>query len=221
MDLTTFTSLFSGSVYKPLSQHRQVVLDALVLLSRQLQSRLTTDQQWHKRAKWLVDFPPAVEKLGQEILARLNQPTLTAQPRGLVLSLLQTQNNLAHLICRLAERLTYRTPKLTGDLQCSEERLNQHFASVVNSLRYGVSKQDGLGMVVFRKQRSQALLEVNQEVTIAVDELQEIISAFKGEVFQSEGELDPLDMALLLLSLEDMDDLTLWIRSMVIHMHQL
>lgn len=56
---------------------------------------------------------------------------------------------------------------------------------------------------------------------MAVDELRNRISACKGEVFQHEGELDPLDMALLLLSLEDMDDLTLWIRSMVIHMQQL
>ncbi|WP_066013571.1 hypothetical protein [Endozoicomonas atrinae] len=221
MDLTTFTSLFSGSAYKPLSQHRQVVLDALVLLSRQLQSRLTSDYQWLEREKWLIDFPPAVEKLEQEILARLNQPTLTAQPKGLVLSLLQTQNNLAHLICRLAERLTYRPPKLTKDLQSSVEQLNQHFARVVYSLKSGVLKQDRLGVAGFRKQQSQALLEVNQEVKVAVDELRHMISAFKGEVFQNEGELDPLDTALLLLSLEDMDDLTLWIRSMVIHMQQL
>ncbi|WP_422444335.1 MULTISPECIES: hypothetical protein [unclassified Endozoicomonas] len=221
MDLTTFTSIFSSSAYKPLSQHRQVILDALVLLNRQLQSRLTADDQWHERAKWLVDFLPAVEKLEQEILARLNQPTLTAQPKGLVLSLLQTQNNLAHLICRLAERLTYRPPRLTEDLQRSVEQLNQHFASVVYSLKSGVAKQDRLGIAGFRKQQSRALLEVNQEVKMAVDELRNMISACKGEVFQHEGELDPLDMALLLLSLEDMDDLTLWIRSMVIHMQQL
>ncbi len=221
MDLTTFTSLFSGSVYKPLSQHRQVVLDALVLLSRQLQSRLTPGYQWHERPQWLIDFPPVVEKLEQDVLIRLNQPTLTAQPKGLVLSLLQAQNNLAHLICRMAERLTYRPPVLTVELQNSMKHLNQHFGLTVQGLKLGIAKQDRFGLAGFRKQQSQVMVGVHQEVRIAVDELRDEISTFKGEVFQNEGGVDPLDMALILLSLEDMDDLTLWIRSMVIHMQQL
>ncbi len=221
MDLTTLTSLFFGSAYKPLSQHREVIADALVLLNRQLQSRLTSDDQWHQRAEWLIDFSPSVEKLEQEVLARVNQPTLTAQRKGQVLSLLQTQNNLANLICRLAERLTYRPPMLTGDLQRSVEQLNQHFARAVFCLKSGVAKQNRLGMAGFRKPQSRALLTINQEVMIAVNGLQGRISACKGEVFHNEGELDPLDMALLLLSLEDMDDLTLWIRLMVIHMQRL
>ncbi|MFK0569982.1 hypothetical protein, partial [Endozoicomonas sp.] len=73
----------------------------------------------------------------------------------------------------------------------------------------------------FKKQQSQVMVDVHQEVRPAVDELRAMISAFKRDVFQHEGGLDPLDMALLLLSLEDMDDLTLWIRSMVIHMQQI
>ena len=221
MDLTTLTSLLSGSACKPLSQHREAVADALVLLNRQLQSQLICDGQWHERPEWLIDFPLAIEKLEQEILARVNQPTLTAQRKGLVLSLLQTQNNLANLICRLAERLTYRPLKLNQDLQNAVEQINQHFARVVYSLKSGVAKQNRLGMAGFRKPQSGGLLAVNQQILIAVDELQDRVSACKEEVLQNEGELDPLDMALLLLSLEDMDDLTLWIRSMVIHMQQL
>ncbi len=221
MDLTTFTSLFSGSAYKPLSQHRQVVLDALVLLSRQLQSRLAPGNQWHERPQWLIEFPLTVEKLEQEVLTRLNQPTLTAPPKGLILSLLQTQNNLSHLTCRMAERLTYRPPELTKELKNSTKRLNQHFAGTVQSLKSGISKQDRYGLAGFRKQQSQIMMDVHQEVRGDVDELRDMISAFKGEVFRNEGGLDPLDMALLLLLLEDMDDLTLWIRSMVTHLQQI
>ncbi len=221
MDFTTFTRLFPGSCYKSLSLHRQVILDALVLLNKQWQRRLTGDGQCYEQENWLNDFLPTVAKLEQEILARLTQPTLTAQHKGKMLTLLQTQNNLAHLICRLAERLTYRSSRLGEDLQRSVEQLNLHFARVVYSLKAGVTKQDRLGIPGFRKQQSQALLEANQEITIAVNELRNIISACKGKVFQHEGELDPLDMALLLLSLDDMDDLALWIHSMVIHLQQL
>lgn len=221
MDLTTFTSLFSVSAYKPLSQHRQAVLDALVLLSKQLQSRLTPEYKWHERPQWLVEFPPVVEKLEQEVLTRLNQPTLTAQPKGLVLSLLQTQNNIAHLICRMSERLTYRPPELTEELQYSMKQLSRHFGETIYRLKLGIVRQDRFGLAGFKKQQSQVMVDVHKEVRLAVDELKDMISAFKSDVFQSEGGLDPLDMALLLLSLEDMDDLTLWIRSMVIHMQQL
>lgn len=220
MNISTFTSIFPGSVYKPLSQHRLVVLDALVSLGRLLQGRFAADYPWHERPQWLVEFAPALAKLEQEVLTRLNQSALTEHRKGEVLSLLQTQNNLAHLICRMAERLTYRPPELTAQLQNGTKRLHQHFAETVQNLKSGIARQDRFGLTNFRKQQPQIRMSVQPDVGSAVDELKDMISALQEEVFLNGGELVPLDMALLLLTLEDMDDLTLWIRSMVTHTQQ-
>ena len=220
MNLATFTSIFSGSALQPLSKHRKLVLDALFLLSQRLLKQYRGQQPWHQKPQWVSEFPIALEKREQEILACLNQPTLTVQPKGMLLSLLQTQNNLAHLVARLAERMTYRPVEMTEPLAKSMDELSNDFYETMHCYRLRVLKQDQLELAGYRKQHNQAMGEVHQEISERLDKLKSSISAVKSDVFQSEGKLDPLDTALLLLSLEDMDDLTFWLRSLIIHIQQ-
>ncbi|WP_067582167.1 hypothetical protein [Endozoicomonas ascidiicola] len=221
MDLATFTNIFSGSATKPMNQHRKLVLDALFLLSQRFRNQSIDQSQWHQKPQWIADFPVALEKYEQEILSRLNQPTLTAQPKGLLLSLLQTQNNLAHLICRLAERLTYRPIELTESLEGSMDELSHYLYETMHCLRLRITKQDQVDLAGFKKQHIQAMDDIHHEIGGRLDALKVLISQVKSDVFQSEGKLDPLDSALLLLSLEDLDDLTFWVRSLIIHIQQL
>ncbi len=210
MNITTISRLFPGSVHTPLRQHRLLVLETLVMLSRQLQNHF--NPRWYERPDWLNDFPATTKALKVEVLTRLKQPRLTDKAK--VLALLQTQENLAQLICTMAERLTYRPLELNSTLQSSVLRLNLCFAETVQSLKTAIEKQER-----FRGVRRQLVMgEVNPMESVG--NLRQSVLAVKGEVFENGGGVPPLDMALLLLSLEDMDDLTLWLHSMVNQIQQ-
>ena len=205
MNLTTITRLLPGSVYPPLRQHGLLVLDALVMLSRQMQNHYNS--RWYERPEWLNDFSKAAKTLELEVLARLNQPRLNGKAK--MHALLQTQDNLTQLICRMAERLTYRRLELNSELQSSVLRLNHCFAEAAQNLRFVMDNRER-----FRRTRKQlGMTEVNP--IESVKRLRQSVLEVKNDVFENSGGVPPLDIALLLLSIEDMDDLTLWMHSMV------
>ena len=218
MDLATFTDIFSGSPYKPLFRHRKTVLEALGLLNRQLQSSLSAKPTWQGRPEWLTEFTLVLEKHEKELITRLHQPTLTAQPKELILAMMQTQSNLAHIINRLAERLSYRPVKLLPDMQEKMILLCRHFGKAVFLLRQGVAELEGLNRAGFRKQHASTLKQAHQELIHHIEALRECSSHLRESLFQHESQLEQMDIALLLLTLDDIEDLTLWMRSMIIQM---
>lgn len=218
MDLTTFTDIFSGSPYKPLFRHRKAVLEAMGLLNRQLQSSLSAKSAWKGRPEWLTEFTLVLERHEKELIARLHQPTFTAQPKELILSMMQTQTNLAHTINRLAERLSYRPVKLLPDMQERMILLSRHFGKAVFLLRQGVAELESLHKAGFRKQHASTLKAAHQELIHHIESLRECSSNLRELLFQHENSLEPMDVALLLLTLDDIEDLTLWMRSMIIQM---
>ena len=218
MDLTTFTNIFSGSPYKPLFRHRKAVLEALGLLNRQLQNALSAKSGWQGRPEWLTEFTLVLEKHEKELIIRLHQPTLTAQPKELILAMMQTQTNLAHIINRLAERLSYRPVKLLPRMQERMIQLCSHFGKTVFLLRQGVAELEGLNRAGFRKQHASTLKQAHQELIHHIEALRECSSTLRELLFQHESQLEQMDIALLLLTLDDVEDLTLWMRSMIIQM---
>ena len=218
MDFATFTDIFSGSPYKPLFRHRKTVLEALGLLNRQLQSSLSEKPSWQGRPEWLTEFSLVLERHEKELITRLHQPTLTAQPKELILAMMQTQSNLAHTINRLAERLSYRPVTLLPDMQKQMIQLCHHFGKTVYLLRQGVAELEGLNRAGFRKQHASTLQQTHQDLTHHIEALREYSSRLRELSFRHENQLKPMDVALLLLSLDDIEDLTLWMRSMTLQM---
>ena len=218
MDLITFTDIFSGSPYKPLLRHRKAVLEALGLLNRQLQSSLSTKSSWQGRPEWLTEFTLMLEKHEKELITRLHQPSITAQPKELILAMMQTQSNLAHIINRLAERLSYRPMQLLPDMQEKMIQLSRHFGKAVYLLRQGVAELEGLNRAGFRKQHASTLKQAHHDLIHHIEALRECSSSLRELLLQGESQLEQMDTALLLLSLDDIEDLTLWMRSMIIQM---
>ena len=218
MDFATFTDIFSGSPYKPLFRHRKTVLEALGLLNRQLQSSLSAKSTWHGRPEWLTELSLVLSKHEKELISRLHQPSITAQPKELILSMLQTQTNLAYIINRLAERLSYRPVKLLPDMQERMVQLCRHFGKAVYLLRQGIAELEGLNNAGFRKQHASTLQQAHQELTHHIEALRESSSLLRELAFKYEGQLEQMDLALLLLTIDDIEDLTLWMRSMIIQM---
>lgn len=223
MDLTTFTHLFTGSPFKPLRQHRKVVLDTLALLNKQLLNKQlrfsqSTEYCLHTRPDWLAELPVSLEKLEQETLSRLNQTSLTSQPRESVLALMQSQKNLAQLICRMADRLTYRSPALPDHMQIVMRNVCHSFSKAVHHLRLGVQELDALSQPGLRRHHARLTEKVYQQLTLHTDRLTENTSQLKQQTFLDENQLDSMDTALLLLCLEDIDELTAWMKSLLIHL---
>ena len=108
MDFKTFARLFSGSPFKPLLQHRERILDALLHLNQQVHGLNSDQSQSAQPSDWIKAFSGQLEKLEHETLQRLHQPSITSQPKDVVMNTLQIQNSLAHEVCRLSERLSYR-----------------------------------------------------------------------------------------------------------------
>ncbi|OED40547.1 hypothetical protein ACH42_16195 [Endozoicomonas sp. (ex Bugula neritina AB1)] len=216
MNLTTFTDIFSGSPYKPLLRHRKAVLEALGLLNRQLQSSLSAKSIWKGRPEWLSELTLVLERHEKELITCLHQPMITAPPKELILSMMQTQTNMAHTINRLAERLSYRPVKLLPDMQDQMIQLYRHFGKAVFLLRQGIAELEGLNKAGFRKQHASTLKQAHQELVYHIEALRECSSNLREMLFQHENQLEQMDIALLLLTLDDIEDLTLWMRSMII-----
>ncbi len=218
MDFATLTDIFSGTPYKPLFRHRRAVLEGLGLLNRQLQNCVTVKPSWQGRPEWLTEFSQVLEKHEKELIVRLQQPSLTARPKEMMLTMLQTQNNLAHIISRLAERFSYRPVKLLPGMEEQVLLLCRHFGKVVFLLRQGVAELEGLHRAGFRKQHASTLKLAHQELTEHIEALRESSSNLREILFRSDHQLSQLDLALLLLTIDDIEDLTLWMRSLIIQM---
>ena len=214
----TFARLFSGSPFKPLSDHREAILESLMLLNRQLQSVYIAQQPWQGRPDWLMELPRKLEKLEQDVLLRLQKPSLTALPKDLVITIMQTQCNLAHLVCRLAERLSYRPLDLPGEQQRLMHRLCNNFGKAVYQLRHGAAELDALSKAGFRKQHSQSMYHVRQQLALYTDELRQDGSDLRSLVCHQENAMSAMDVALLFMTLDDIGDLTLWMRSLIVHL---
>lgn len=217
MDLTTFTDLFVGSPYKPLNRHRKTVLEALGLLNRQLQSQLSVPSKWQGRPQWLAEFSGLIEKHERAVMVCLYQPSLTAQPKDRILTMLQTQSNLAHLIGRLAERFSYRPMQLTPDMKNTLILLCQNFGKAVYQLRQGIIELDSL-KTGLKKPHGQSMTEIHEKLIDCIDAIKGNGQALREQAFLQEKSVSQLDIAILLLTLDDMEDLALWMKTMVIQM---
>lgn len=218
MDLETFANLFSGSPYKPLVKHRESVLDALLYLNRQIRCISSDPTTAPTTTPWIKELPRKLEKLEQDVLIRLQKPSLTSQPREIVINVLQTQSNLAHQIFRLSERLSYRPLRLPAEMIMPINNLSRQFGKTVYHLRQGVTDLEALNKGGFRKQHSKTLHNIRQELALYVDDLRSTSHEIREQACQFESDIDPVDVALLFLILDDISDLSLWMRSMVIHL---
>jgi uncharacterized protein Yka (UPF0111/DUF47 family) len=218
MDLETFANLFSGSPFKPLLRHRVAVLDALLYLNRQVQSLSSERMQPPAATPWIKELPKQLEHLEQDVLSRLQKPSLTSQPREVVIDILQTQTHLAHQIFRLSERLSYRSLKLPAEMIVPMNNLTHQFGKTVYQLRQGVIELNELSRGGFRKQHARSLNSVRKSLAMCVDELRSTSHEIRDQACQFESDIDPVDVALLFLILDDISDLSLWMRSLVIHL---
>ncbi len=218
MDLETFASLFSGSPYKPLLRHRNAVLNALLQLNRQMQSLVSEHIQAPACTPWIKELPHQLEAMEQEVLSRLQKPSLMAQPREVVIDLLQTQNQLAHQIFRLSERLSYRPLRLPAEMIVPLNNLTRQFAETVYQLRQGVMELNTLSQGGFRKQHNKSQNGFRKSLTDDVDRLRKISHDIREQTCLMESEIDPVDVALLFLILDDIGDLSLWMRSLITHL---
>lgn len=218
MDISTFADIFTGSPYKPLLRHRKTVLEALGLLNRQMQTRLTATPQWQGRPDWLAEFNSLLEKHERSIMMCLHQPSLTAIPKDQILTMLQTQNNLAHLTGRLAERFSYRPINLPEPMSELMNNACLQFGKAIFHLRQGVAELEGLGRAGFRKQHAHTQNKVHEQLSHYIENLKSTLESFRGQVFVNGHSLNQIDVAILLLTLEDFEDLCFWMRSILIQM---
>ena len=218
MDLETFANLFTGSPFKPLQTHRTTVVDALLHLNRQLQSLSSESLQAPQTTPWIRELPRKLEKIEQDVLIRLNKPSLTSQPRELIIDLLQTQSNLSHQIFRLSERLSYRPLKLPAEMIIPLNNLTGQFGKTVSQVRHGVLELDTLKQRGFKKQHSQSLTNIHDTLVVSVDKLRTTSHEIRDQLCELEQDINPVDVALLFLILDDISDLSLWMRTLIIHL---
>ena len=218
MNLTTLTDILAGSPYKPLMRHRRTVLEALALLNRQLQGQLSASARWQGRPGWLTEFTSIIEKHERAIVSSLHQPSLTAHPRDRIQTILQTQNNLAHLIGRLAERFSYRPLRLPEDINNTMILLCQNFGKAVYHLRQGIEGLESQHRTGFRKPTADSITEMHQNLMHFIEAIRENSQTLREQAFLQESGLNQLDIALLLLTIDDMENLTLWMKTMVIQL---
>lgn len=219
MDITTFTNLFSGAPFKPLLQHRDEVLRSLRFLSQQLQGVYVPHYPLQQWPEWMHDTSHQLKSLEQEIIAKLQKPFIMALPRGLVISRLHTQNNLANIVYRLAERLSYYPMALPENLQGVMARLCRNFGKAVNQLCQGTAQLDALSRAGFRKKHSGLLDRTCQQLAVYVHEITLDSAALRKKIYiqdnVQDGVMETLDVALLFMTLDDIGELTLLMGSMV------
>ena len=218
MDLTTLTDILAGSPYKPLLRHRRTVLEALELLNRQLQGQLSAQARWQGRPNWLAEFHTIIERHERAIVSSLYQPSLTAHPKDRIQTMLQTQNNLAHQVCRLAERFSYRPLQLPEYMNNSMILLCQNFGKAVYHLRQGVDELESQSKSGLRKPVTDSITRTLQNLMHFIEAIRENGQTLREQAFMQESGMNQLDIALLLLTIDDMEDLTLWMKTMVIQL---
>ena len=218
MDLKTFAKLFSGSPFKPLLQHRELVLDSLLHLNRQIHCLNSEHSHSIQSSSWMKAFPGQLERLEHDILKRIHQPSITAQPKDAVINTLQIQNSLAHQICRLSERLSYRPLNLPPELIVPVNMMSRQFGQTVYQLRQGVQELEELGFSGFRKQHKTSLQALRKKLALCTDELRDTSQDIRHHACQFESHIDPVDVALLFLILDDVSDLALWMRSLIVQL---
>lgn len=218
MDFKTFTKLFSGSPFKPLLQHRELILDALLHLNQQFHN-LNSDQSFNAHSsKWIKAFPGQLEKLEHETLQRLHQPFITSQPKDVVINTLQIQSALAHEICRLSERLGYRPLNLPSELIVPINVLARQFGQTTCQLRQGIDELEQLSASGYRKRHKSSLHRLRKQLALYTDELRDTSQEIRLHACQLERHIDPVDVALLFLILDSISDLALWMRSLIVHL---
>ena len=218
MDFKTFTKLFSGSPFKPLLQHRELILDALLHLNQQFHN-LNSDQSYNAQSSnWIKAFPGQLEKLEHETLQRIHQPSITSQPKDVVINTLQIQNALAREICRLSERLGYRPLSLPSELIVPINVLARQFGQTTHQLRQGIDELEQLSASGYRKRHKSSLHRLRKQLALCTDELRDTSQEIRLHACQFERHIDPVDVALLFLILDGISDLALWMRSLIVHL---
>ncbi|WP_448215181.1 hypothetical protein [Endozoicomonas sp. 2B-B] len=218
MDLETFASLFSGSPFKPLLRHRNAVLNALLHLNRELQGFVYENTPIPSSKPWIKELPHQLKAMEQEVLSRLQKPSLTAQPREVIADTLQAQSQLAHQIFRLSERLSYRPLRLPAEMIIPLNNLTGHFGKTANQLKQAAIKSNELSKSGFRKQHNKSQGCYRKSLACDVDELRKACHEIREQTCLTESEIDPVDVALLFLILDDISDLSLWMRSLITHL---
>lgn len=218
MDLETFASLFSGSPFKPLLRHRNAVMNALTHLNRQIQVLNSEHTKTVASSSWIKELPHQLEAMAQEVLFCLQKPSLMAQPREVIMDALQSQNQLAHQTFRLSERLSYRPLRLPAEMSVPLNDLTRQFGKTVYQLRRAVIELNELSQGGFRKQYNQSQGRFRRNLACDVDELRKISQEIREQTCLMENTIDPVDVALLFLILDDISDLSLWMRTLVTHL---
>ena len=219
MSVITFAKLFSGSPFKPLLQHRERILDALLHLNQQVHS-LNSGQSHNAPSSsgWIKAFSGQLEKLEHETLQRLHQPSITSQPKDVVINTLQIQNSIAHEICRLSERLGYRPLNLPPELIVPVNAMARQFGQTVYQLRQGINELEQLSTSGYRKRHKSSLNRLRKQLTLCTDEVRETSQEIRHLACQFEHHIAPVDVALLFLILDGISDLALWMRSLIVNL---
>ena len=218
MDFKTFARLFSGSPFKPLLQHREQILDALLHLNQQVHSLNSGQSHNAPSSGWIKAFSGQLEKLEHETLQRLHQPSITSQPKDVVISTLQIQNAIAHEVCRLSERLSYRPLNLPPELIVPVNVLTRQFGQTVYQLRQGINELEQLSTSGYKKRHKRSLQKLRKQLALCTDELRDTSQEIRHHACQFERHIDPVDVALLFLILDGISDLALWMRSLIVNL---
>ncbi len=215
MDLESFASLFSGSPYKLLQQHRVCVLDALLAVNRQVLCLSAETPTTHSASSWIKERPRQLNGLEQAVIIRLNKPSFTSQPKTLPLDILQNQSHLAQQVFRLSERLAVRSLELPAEMIVPINRLTSQFGKTIYQFRKVITEQDQLQSVVFKKHQRHSLKRLHNSPIEAVERLRLTSQEIRNDVYQFENNIAPVDAALLCLILDDIIDLSFWMETML------
>ncbi len=214
MNLSTITNLFAGSPYKTLLHHRAEVLRGLKLLNRQLQNLPASAFTPKKKPYWVSELACLVLQAEKDLSVRLQQSYLTTHQTDKMISELQIQSNLARLTCTLAERLSYNITPLSDDLNASMKVICSNFSKAVYHLCYGVTEQESSNRS--KKSQSYSLDHACQQLIHFTTVLEHSTHNARKQIYNTDTSQNQINTALLLLILQDIEDLSLWMRSLLL-----
>ena len=205
MNLDTLTGLFSGSSLKLLRQHRKLVLDTLLSLNRQVQCLSAENPQSLMAKPWDSELPQQLQKLERNLHHRLERTSAVSKSKSTALNAVQVQSHLAQQILRLSERLAARPLRLPVELVMPVNELTRQFGKTVCQLRKEVvGKDDGI-----LKKVEFSYLAQN------IEHLGNLSLSLKEGIYQFDSSIEIVDAALLFLILDDINDISLWMRELL------
>ena len=218
MDLKSLTTLFSGSPFRPLLQHRELVLESLLHVNRQIYWLNSDPSSPPPSSQWFSALSEQLDILGHDVLKRLKQPSITSQPKNQIINALQIQKTLARQVTRLSERITFKTLVLPVEMIVPINELTRQFGQTVHQVRQGIQELEQTSRSGFLRPQEKNQDSILDRLALHIDELRSASQKTRHHACQFESHIDPVDVALLFLILDDITDLALGMHSFIAHL---